>query len=144
MEEQSLPMRYFFYDSKEAVNPDELLTLYRFTKWGNSRSLEQIEKMLQGTSMCFSVRYDGKLVAFCRMLTDFVFRGSLWDIMVHPDHQGKGLGSLLLKYVLEHPRIKDIPLIITYTSELSVFLQKLGFEQKEGAMLLLRRPIEYT
>jgi len=66
---------YYFYDSKLAITPEELQDLYRFTRWGRSRSLEQIEKMLQGTSMCFSVRYDGKLVAFCRIITDFVFRG---------------------------------------------------------------------
>ncbi|NLX84563.1 MAG: GNAT family N-acetyltransferase, partial [Synergistaceae bacterium] len=75
---------YYYYDSKLAITTEELQDLYRFTRWGRSRSLEQIEKMLEGTSMCFSVRYNGKLVAFCRILTDFVFRGSLWDILVHP------------------------------------------------------------
>ncbi len=135
---------YLFYDSKLAVGADDLQNLYRFTSWGRSRSREQICAMLDGTSMCFSVRYEGRIVAFCRILTDFVFRGSLWDIMVHPDHQGKGLGSALLDYALSHPRTRDIPLIITYTSELASFLERLGFEKKTGAMMLLRRPIEYS
>lgn len=135
---------YLFYDSKYAVSAGELQELYRFTKWGRSRSLEEIERMLVGTSMCFSIRKDDKMVAFCRLLTDFVFRGSIWDIMVHPDHQGKGLGSALMNYMLDHPRIRDIPLIITYTSELVQFLERLGFVQKEGTMMLLRKPIEYS
>lgn len=135
---------YLFYDSKYAVRAGELQELYRFTKWGRSRSLEEIERMLVGTSMCFSIRKDDKMVAFCRLLTDFVFRGSIWDIMVHPDHQGKGLGSALMNYMLDHPRIRDIPLIITYTSELVPFLERLGFVQKEGTMMLLRKPIEYS
>ena len=105
---------YLFYDSEMAVTPHDLQELYRFTRWGRSRSIEQIGKMLQGTSMCFSARHSGKLVAFCRVLTDFVFRASLWDIMVHPDHQGKGLGSSLLEYALDHPMMREIPLIITY------------------------------
>lgn len=135
---------YYFYDSKLAITPEELQDLYRFTRWGRSRSLEQIEKMLQGTSMCFSVRYDGKLVAFCRIITDFVFRGSLWDILVHPDHQGKGLGSSLLSYALTHPAIRPVPVIVTYTSELIEFMCKLGFESREGLLILQRRPIEYS
>ena len=49
---------YYYYDSKLAVVPLELQDLYRFTRWGRSRSLEQIDKMLAGTSMCFSVRYN--------------------------------------------------------------------------------------
>lgn len=135
---------YFFYDSKLAVSPEELQDLYRFTRWGRSRSLEQIARMLEGTSMCFSVRYEGKLVAFCRIMTDFVFRGSLWDILVHPDHQGKGLGSNLLTYALEHPAIAPVPLLVTYTSELTDFMGRLGFETRDGLMILQRRPIEYT
>ncbi|EHM10262.1 acetyltransferase, N-acetylglutamate synthase [Thermanaerovibrio velox DSM 12556] len=135
---------YVTYDSKESVRPEELQELYRFTHWGKSRTLEQIERMLQGTSMCFSMRYEGRLVAFCRFITDFVFRGTLWDILVHPDHQGKGVGSALLDYVLGHPVVSPIPLIITYSSDLSSFLIRKGFERREGAVVLIKRPIEYT
>lgn len=135
---------YTFYDSKFVVTPEELQSLYSFTMWGRSRSLEQIERMLAGTSICFSVRCEGKLVAFCRILTDFVFRGSLWDILVHPDHQGKGLGSALLTYALDHPAIKPVPVIVTYTSELVGFMSRLGFESRDGLLILQRRPIEYS
>ncbi len=137
--------KYFFYDSKLAVSPADLQDLYRFTHWGRSRSLEQIEKMLNGTNLCFSVRCDDRLVAFCRMLTDFVFRGSLWDILVHPDHQGKGLGSRLMEYALNHPAVKNIPIITTYSSELVPFLEHHGFEKnREGLMIFQRVPIEYS
>lgn len=135
---------YYFYDSKNAVTAESLRELYRFTKWGRCRSLEQINKMLEGTSICFSIRHEGKLVAFCRMTTDFIFRGALWDVLVHPDHQGKGLGSQLLTYALEHPMICDIPLIVTYTSEQTGFMTKLGFKPKEGQLILQRRPLEYS
>ncbi len=135
---------YLFYDSQNAVSAEELANLYRFTRWGRSRSVEDIERMLRGTSMCFSVRHENHLVAFCRILTDFVYRASLWDIMVHPDHQGKRVGTALLDYSINHPAIRDIPLIITYTSELAPFLVPHGFAAKEGALMLLRRPIEYS
>lgn len=135
---------YFFYDSKLAVTPEELQDLYRFTRWGRSRSIDQIAKMLAGTTMCFSVRYNGRLVAFCRIMTDFVFRSSLWDILVHPDHQGKGLGSQLLRYAIDHPALKNVPITVTYTSELTEFMGRLGFEPRDGLLILQRRPIEYS
>lgn len=138
------PEDCFFYDSAYAVRPEEIQELYRFTHWGRSRSIEQIARMLQGSSMCFSVRREGKLIAFCRILTDFVFRGSLWDILVHPDFQGQGLGTALIHYALDHPAIRDIPLITTYTSDLEPFLEKFGFRAGEGTMKLLRCPIEYS
>ena len=135
---------YSFYDSKQAVTPEDLQDLYQFTRWGRSRQLEQIAKMLEGTSMCFSVRDKGHLVAFCRVLTDYVFRASLWDILVHPDYQGKGLGSRLQTYALDHPALRNIPIVVTYTSELTGFMGKLGFEPREGLLILQKRPIEYS
>lgn len=135
---------YIFYDSKMAVLPAELQELYRFTHWGRSRTLDQIARMLAGTNLCFSVRYEGKLVAFCRILTDFVFRGSIWDILVHPDHQGKGIGSRMMTYALTHPAVKDIPIITSYSSDLVPFLRRQGFEDREGLMILQRVPIEYS
>lgn len=138
------PEDCFFYDSAYAVRPEEIQELYRFTHWGRSRSIEQIARMLQASSMCFSVRREGKLIAFCRILTDFVFRGSLWDILVHPDYQGQGLGTALIHYALDHPVIREIPLITTYTSDLGPFLEKFGFHAGEGTMKLLRCPIEYS
>ncbi|MCF7936349.1 MAG: GNAT family N-acetyltransferase [Synergistales bacterium] len=135
---------YNFYDSKYAVRPEDIQRLYRFTHWGRSRSPDAIRTMLDNSSLCFSVHHRRTVVAFCRLITDFVFRASLWDILVHPDHQGKGLGTALIDYALEHPAVRDIPLIITYTGDLSPFLARQGFESTEGAMMLLRRPIEYS
>ncbi|MDR3281112.1 MAG: GNAT family N-acetyltransferase [Synergistaceae bacterium] len=135
---------YVFYDSKMAVAAIDLQELFRFTHWGKSRSLDMIERMLKGTNLCFSVRYDGKLVAFCRMLTDFVFRGSIWDILVHPDHQGKGVGSRLMNYAMTHPAVRDIPIITSFSSDLVPFLKRNGFENREGLMVFQRVPIEYS
>ena len=127
--QMKLSPEYYFYDSKLAVSPAELQDLYRFTRWGRSRSLDQIAKMLEGTSMCFSIRHEGKLIAFCRILTDFVFRASLWDILVHPDYQGKGIGSQLITYALGHP---------------AKFMERLSFEPRNGLLILQRRPMEYS
>ena len=135
---------YRFYDSKRAVDAESLHALYRFTQWGRSRSLEDIDLMLENSSLCFCAHFEDRVVAFCRVLTDFVYRASLWDILVHPDHQGKGVGSALLDYVLDHPAVRSIPLLSTYTSDLVPFLARKGFEPREGALVLLRRPIEYT
>lgn len=135
---------YVFYDSKYAVTAPELQDLYRYTGWGRSRSVEGIQAMLDGTSICFSARHQDKLVGFCRMITDFVYRASLWDVIVHPAHQGQGLESSLVDYALNHPAIRGIPMILTYTSEWESFMESRGFEPRKGAMLLLRRPIEYS
>ena len=135
---------YLFYDSKLAVNACELQSLYHYTEWGHSRGLEGIRAMIEGTSLCFSARHEDRLVGFCRIITDFVYRASLWDVIVHPAHQGKGLGSALVDYALTHPAIRNIPIVMAYTNEWMRFLQGRGFETRKGLMMLMRCPIEYS
>jgi GNAT superfamily N-acetyltransferase len=135
---------YVFYDNRMALKAIEIQDLYRFTHWGRSRSLDQIERMLDATDLCFSIRYEVKLVAFCRMLTDFIFRASVWDILVHPDHRGRGVGSRLMSYALSHPAVREIPVITSFASDLTPFLERCGFENSEGLMVLQRVPIAYS
>ena len=135
---------YRFYDSKRAVDAESLHALYRFTQRGRSRSLEDIDLMLENSSLCFCAHFEDRVVAFCRVLTDFVYRASLWDILVHPDHQGKGLGTALLDYAMQHPALRSVPVVLTYTRDLAPFLSRLGFHPEEGTLMLLRRPIEYS
>jgi ribosomal protein S18 acetylase RimI-like enzyme len=139
---------YLFYDSKLAVTAAELQDLCRYTEWGRSRSVEGIDEMLAKTGMCFSARSaqnpQPRLVGFCRILTDFVYRAVLCDVVVHPEHQGKGLGSALVDYALTHPAVAKIPLVMTYTEEWMSFMSSRGFESRKGAMVMLRRPLEYS
>ncbi|KAH7182526.1 acyl-CoA N-acyltransferase [Fusarium flagelliforme] len=49
-------------------------------------------------------------------------------IMVHPDHQRKGIGGLLLKTVLDKADAANLPTTITSSSEGYGLYKKLGFE----------------
>ncbi|CAH0995708.1 hypothetical protein EMA8858_01833 [Emticicia aquatica] len=55
-----------------------------------------------------------------------------WDI-VHPQFQGKGLGSKLIKFRIQKIKeIKNIEIIVVRTSQLVYqFYEKFGFELKE-------------
>ncbi len=107
--------------------------------------MDQLEQMIHGSSLCCSVHYENQeIVAFCRVLTDFIFRATLWDILVHPDHQGKGVGSALMEYVLQHPSLRETPLILAFTGDLGPFLGKFGFSGSDSTYALLRRPLEYS
>ncbi len=134
----------YFYDSKKAVSVDDLLKLYRFTYWAKTRQAKDIETMLKNTSMIFSARHKGNIIAFGRVLTDFVFRASIWDFIVHPDYQGRGLGKRFLNYILNHPALIDIPIIVMFLPHYRKWLTQFGFEEKDGLMVLIKKPIELT
>jgi len=75
--------------------------------------------------------WDGdRLVGFGRVLTDFVYRATIWDVIVDQSYQKQGVGTELVQRILNHHRLKKVELFWLCTSR-PEFYKKLGFSSKE-------------
>lgn len=81
-------------------------------------------------SLCFMVLYQGKQIGFARVITDFSEFASLWDVYIDDDHRKKGLGKVLMKYVLEHPRLRGVFRWFLMTEDAHGLYQKYGFKME--------------
>jgi GNAT superfamily N-acetyltransferase len=79
-------------------------------------------------SVCFCVLYQGKQVGFARVITDFTEFASIWDVFIDEPHRKQGLGKSLMKYLLEHPRLKGIFRWFLMTEDAHGLYQKYGFK----------------
>jgi GNAT superfamily N-acetyltransferase len=84
--------------------------------------------MIVENSVCFSVYHDGKQIGFARVITDFTEFASLWDVFIDEPHRKQGVGKALMKYVLEHPRLKGIFRWFLMTEDAHGLYQKYGFK----------------
>lgn len=135
---------YRFSDSKE-IDAEQVWGLYRYADWAKDRTLEETQAILAQSSLVFSLWEDNRLVAFARVLTDFVVRAVIFDVIVHPDDQGKGLGRLLMERLLAHPSLEKAPVFFLLTKDKQAFYAKFGFvqttEHSVDAMLLIREKV---
>jgi GNAT superfamily N-acetyltransferase len=92
---------------------EQLHALYQRQWWSQGRTLDDVRTMLANSSLVFAfVEPDsGRLVAFCRLLTDFAFRGTLHDVMVDEAFQRQGIGRRLMDAVISHPRLAAVKAI---------------------------------
>lgn len=131
-----------FKDTRE-IDPEQLLDLYRFADWSKGRTLEETKQVLAQSSLVFSLWEGPRLVAFARALTDFIFRAAIYDVIVHPDVQRKGVGRALIYKILTHPSLEKVPVFHLLTSDKRPFYEKLGFvtaeERGYSAMIFVRR-----
>lgn len=123
-----------------AVVPLEHLTeqqtkdVYRLMRqqwWGGHRTLEQVQTMVAHSSLTIALaeQQTGRIVGFARTLTDFVFRATIYDVMVDTNYQGRGLGRQLLNTLCEHPRLQNVSLIyLACEPALFSFYRQWGFE----------------
>lgn len=80
--------------------------------------------------ICLFYRYQEthKLIGFARATSDTVFNATIWDVVIHPDFQGKGLGKALMDQIILHLRYADISTITLFADPQVVsFYRHLGF-----------------
>lgn len=132
---------YRFCDSKE-IDPEQVRGLYQTADWAKERTLEETEAILAQSSLVVSFWEEDRLVAFARVLTDFVVRAVIFDVIVPRGDQGKGLGRLLMEKLLAHPSLEKVPAFFLMTKDKQAFYTKFGFsrtaEHHVDAMLLIR------
>jgi len=71
-----------------------------------------------------------RLIGFARATSDHAFNATLWDVVVHPEFQGRGLGKALMEETIKELRRADISNISLFADAHVVeFYSQLGFCQ---------------
>jgi len=87
----------------------ELLDLYKNEFWSNKRTLENVVQMLATSDFIIGLVDDNeKIIGFTRLLTDFVYRAIIFDIIIKPNYRKMGLGSKLMDAVVNHRQLCSI------------------------------------
>lgn len=119
----------------------DLHKLYQLEWWSKDRSLDDVRSMVANSSLIFGY-VDGaeRLVAFCRVLTDFVFRATIYDVIVAESLRGQGLGRELMEAVSSHPRLQRVSTLwLCCHPDLVPFYEKWGFVVfQEGPVWMLK------
>jgi GNAT superfamily N-acetyltransferase len=144
----AVSVRYGRYEG----DVDDLLGLYRSYDWWADRDREAVRAALDGTDEVVALvattedysdtapetRVDGpngRLVAAGRVLTDYVYYATVYDVIVAPDRRGEGLGQRLLAAIVDHPALTDTPGVSLLCREgLVDFYRECGFELGDEAI----------
>ncbi|NEP45132.1 MAG: GNAT family N-acetyltransferase [Okeania sp. SIO2H7] len=111
---------------------EDLQQLYQTTWWARDRTIPGIRKMLQNTDLIVGLCEveSQKLIAFSRILTDYVYRALILDVVVAESLRGQGLGRVLMEAIANHSSLQEVELILlTCLPEMVSFYEKLGFTE---------------
>lgn len=124
---------------------DDLHALYQLEWWTKGRTLEDVRRVVQHSDIivAFCEADTKRLVAFTRVLTDYVYKALVFDVIVAASHRATGLGKQLLDTVVHHPNLKSVRHIELYClPELMPFYQQWDFNAELGTLCLMRRTNE--
>ena len=123
--------RTIVFSSDRNIDLYELEELCDAVGWSR-RPLRKVKKAIEFSFLVASmweVRGTGKrLIGFARATSDHAFNATIWDVVVHPDFQGKGLGKAMMKYMIKKLRSEDISNVTLFADTQVVdFYRGLGF-----------------
>ncbi len=106
--------------------------------WAKNRKISDLKKCLAKSDVIISLWIGNEIVGFGRALTDGIYRGVLWDVVIDQNHQGKGFGSLIVKNILSSRKIKNTKKIYLMTTNKKLFYSQFDFKEVNSQNLLIR------
>lgn len=108
----------------------EITTLHAIlteTYWSPGIPRETVARACTN-SMCVIARDDtGAMIGFARLVTDRATFAWLCDVVVAPDHRGKGLARALVRTFRDHPELKELRRWLLGTRDAHGVYAPLGF-----------------
>ncbi|MEG4386832.1 GNAT family N-acetyltransferase [Microcoleus sp. N9_B2] len=126
----------------------DLMDLYKNEFWSDKRTREDVVKMLAATDVIigFVDESDGvpprklRLIGITRVITDFLYRAMIFDVIIKPTHRKMGLGAKLMDAVLTHPELQAVEhFYLNCLSNMMPFYERWGFTDDVGELKFLRR-----
>ena len=110
-------------------NEEEILGLYTSVGWTNyTDKPEMLKNAYLNSLKIYGAYVDGKLVGIIRVVGDGFSVLFIQDLLVHPDFQRNGIGTLLLKRMLkEYENVYQMHLITEDSEKAVSFYKSLGF-----------------
>ena len=112
---------------------DMYFHLFESTGWNVEYRLskEELETSLRNSFHFISVYDEDRLVGFGRIVSDGILHAMIYEMIVLPDYQNRGIGSEVLERLLKKCREKNIRDVQLFCAKgKRTFYEKHGFEAR--------------
>jgi GNAT superfamily N-acetyltransferase len=121
---------YLLTDDPTQLDLESVCALLKLTYWADNRPRSLIEKSIRH-SLCLALFYKGSQVGLSRAVTDHATFTWVCDVVVHPDHRGKGLGKWMVQTLLAHPELQTLSHHLC-TKDAQTLYERFGFKRIEA------------
>ena len=116
-------------DDKTCLDLEAICELLAQTSWAAGRPRRTMEQAIQH-SVCLGLFLGDRQIGFARAVTDQATFAWICDVIIHPDHRGKGLGQWMVKCLLDHPQLQTRSQVLA-TNDAHGLYERFGFKRTE-------------
>ncbi len=119
----------------------QLHQLYQQEWWTDKRTLEETHTVVANSQIIIALVDENSILqAFGRVLSDYIFKALIFDIIVSEKYRNQGLGKKLLSNIESHPKLTRVKHFELYClPEMVTYYESLGFSRELGDIVFMRR-----
>ena len=131
-----------FCIGRDRADIAQIQELFKATAfWARERKIEDWEIAIGNSEPVVTVWDGSRAIGFARATSDGIYRATIWDVAIHPDYQGAGLGRQLVQTVLSHPRMCRVERVYLMTTYKQSFYERIGFQKNASTTMVLENPL---
>nr|YP_009391551.1 hypothetical protein [Laurenciella marilzae]ARW59695.1 hypothetical protein [Laurenciella marilzae] len=120
-----------YYSTNKDINLYDLEQLCDAVGWVK-RPIKKVKIAIENSFLIICIFHykenKKNLIGFARATSDESFNATIWDVVIHPDFQGKGIGKALMQETIKQLRYHDISTITLFADpEVIQFYKRIGF-----------------
>jgi GNAT superfamily N-acetyltransferase len=109
------------------LDEDAVFDFLAQAKWWTELTHESLARALKN-SLCFALIEGTRQIGLARVITDYVTYAYLCDVYIVEERRRQGLGSWLIRCVMEHPDLKSLKRVALITHDAQPFYLGLDFD----------------
>lgn len=117
------------YRINTRISGEELIEVFKSVGWSKDENV--IMKAFHNSYYVLAYSED-QLIGFARAISDDYFYTGIYDVVVKPDFQGKGIAKSIMELLLN--KFKGTYFFLTYTNGNREFYEKFGFKVNDQSM----------
>lgn len=129
---------YLISSDKDLLQFPKIHQMLKASYWANDRPNELTERSTRH-SLVFGVYHLGEQVGFARVVTDEAVVGWILDVVIDPDHRGKGLGTWLMGVIMDDAVVKGLKKVILNTKDAHGLYEKFGFKVSANTGMMMEK-----
>jgi len=131
-------MNITYNDTQKNLPPEQLHKLFVAVGWSDGSETPDMIKKGYGipwvnSTLVISAWDNDRLIGAVRVLSDTMFRSIIYDLMVLPEYQNRGIGKELVRRCIEH--FPNSEWLVQTTKEISGYYEKNGFTVNNDVLL---------
>jgi ribosomal protein S18 acetylase RimI-like enzyme len=134
-----------FRSGHAAIDLEQLKLLFDITAfWAKERDIEGLAVAIAHSNPVVTVWDSQRLIGFARATSDGIYRATIWDVVIHPEYQGAGLGRKMVETLLSHPLMNRVERVYLMTTHQQSFYERIGFQENSTTTMVLYNQPEFN